>query len=246
MEKHQAETLLSKTDELEGNGEDTSSHYMCCVRINALGCFVRLLVLVIVVFTIVSVFPTSSVLSTKKAEWYKMFRATGTDTATSSEKPRGEWVRADTTAPSVETRGSIMRLHDESYPYITTVVPTEERSRDILEWLVKQGISTLDDLEQADSPQARACQFMATQDMQLPLSTNCDDAEYNDYLSRYVLTVFYYSTNGEHWEYDMGFTSEVHHCQWNKIIQYEDFSTEYRGVACDKSLSTVVGLFMGK
>ena len=222
MEKDQAAALLSKSDELkEGNGEDASPRYMCCVGGNALGCFVRLLVFVILVLSIGSVVPTS-----QKAEWYKTPRAG----ISSSAKPRG----------------SLIRLHRESYPNTTTVVPTEERSRAILEWLVKQGISTRDDLEQADSPQARACQFMATQDMQLPLDTSGDDAEYNNYLSRYVLTVFFYSTNGEHWKYGMKFTSEEHHCKWMKIIQYEDFSTEYRGVLCDQSSQTVVALFMSK
>ena len=227
-EEEQEEALLLKTDEKKEGGEEaTPSRYFYCIGRNHLGSFVRLLVFAILVLYVVGVFSDYSIHGSKKGAAHRK-------PTTTSEEPY-PFVFQDP-------------REDASFPNLTTVAYTAERFKAILEWLVDHGISARQDLEQDGSPQARACHFMATQDITLPTAaaSKSNRTEYTDYLSRYVLAVFYYSTNGSQWQHGLNFLSETHHCQWMEILQYPDGSSEYLGVRCDTHTRKVKALFTSK
>ena len=63
---------------------------------------------------------------------------------------------------------------------------------------------------------------MANEDvaeLDIPASTNYDDAM--EFVQRYVLATFYYSTNGNMWEDRLDFLSNKDACYWNNMVSAE-------------------------
>jgi hypothetical protein len=65
------------------------------------------------------------------------------------------------------------------------------------------------------SPQHRALSWLANVD---PAELNFEDTDLDKLLQRYVLTVIYYATDGENWEYQYNFLSGDDVCQWNMAL----------------------------
>jgi len=137
--------------------------------------------------------------------------------------------------------------------YSTTLSPTEaisspQRLSEIKTFLIQQKISSEANLNQMGSAQYRALDFMAVGDemaMAIP-SGSQNSPDVYEFVTRYALSVLYFSTAGERWTYTLNFLVPTSVCQWYSVLQYADLSSEFRGVACDDEGIQVVALFLSK
>jgi hypothetical protein len=92
----------------------------------------------------------------------------------------------------------------------------KDRPDNIKNWLLDKGISEAATFDDAASPQAKALTFMATSDkMQLDIPDG--DLTTEDgyaFLTRYVMTLFFYATDGPLWNFNLLFLSENPVCDW--------------------------------
>ena len=103
-------------------------------------------------------------------------------------------------------------------------------------------------LEEKDSPQKRAAQWIADEDemkMPLPATSNYEDAY--KFVQRYALAVLYFAWQGdEKWIFDYQFLSSKDECDWNYKYQTADSDDEFQlGVKCNEDRE-VDYLFMRK
>jgi hypothetical protein len=121
------------------------------------------------------------------------------------------------------------------------------RSDQILNWLTSQGISSAEALQTDGSAQQLALQFMTEDGLFLDApTTDKSTPEGYNFMTRYVLSVLYYATKGDDWQFDLNFKKPTTHCAWYSVLQYVDLSTEFRGVACDQETGQVDSLFMSE
>lgn len=103
---------------------------------------------------------------------------------------------------------------------VQALSPTALARRDqAIQHLVDLGISSEGDLSTPGTPQSRAVNWLAAEDsyaIDIPTIMN----KHTRFVERYVLAVFYYSTNGQFWANDVRFLQPIDHCQW-----YADFIT---------------------
>ena len=114
-------------------------------------------------------------------------------------------------------------------------------------WLVDQGISSEADLNTQGSAQQKALNFMAVQDglkMAIPSGDKTTREGY-DFMTRYVLTVFFHATKGDRWVYSLNFLLPFSACYWYSVLQYPNLKQEFRGVACNED-GEVAALFLSK
>lgn len=118
---------------------------------------------------------------------------------------------------------------DGPYPWIKS----SKRFNDILDYLLEFAVSTADDLHDTSSAQYYAAQWMAHGDAQsLPVPKKSTFKDHTTFVERYALTVFYFSTGGDYWSFDLKFLSGEHICTWNqefKVIRddYDLFDSDY-------------------
>jgi len=87
----------------------------------------------------------------------------------------------------------------------------------VVDYLVQQGVSSMEDLTKNGSPQSKAAHFLAEQDkanLPIPSAEISDEAGYL-YVTRYVMAVIYYATNGSRWKSKVNFMSGKPVCKWN-------------------------------
>jgi hypothetical protein len=102
-----------------------------------------------------------------------------------------------------------------------TVSSDTVRLEQTLDYLVSSGVVTIDDLDRATSPQAEAAVWIATKDefkMDIPPITTASGENHSRFIERWSLAVFYYSTSGPIWRYNLKFMEPIDHCDW-----YETF-----------------------
>jgi len=87
---------------------------------------------------------------------------------------------------------------------------------------ILEGISDPVNLNDPSTPQGKALKFITEDDQLLPPYCPSDPR----LIQRYVLTLFYYATNGDSWFDDKGFLSSTEECNW--------------GVSCDARDRVVV------
>ena len=110
---------------------------------------------------------------------------------------------------------------------------------EIVEWLHANGITSMKDIVDANSPQNRAIQWLANDDVvyrQLPTDAVSDPT--NRFLQRYVLVTFFYAMDGENWNYKPKFMTEEDECAWSAVGIGEDYmkGTFVMGVSCNPDL----------
>ncbi|CAB9516380.1 serine threonine-protein kinase BRI1-like [Seminavis robusta] len=113
-------------------------------------------------------------------------------------------------------------------------------------YLVVHGVSNAEDFIDDDSPQSRALQFIAVDDG-LNLSVpdgDLDTPEGYEFVTRYALTVLYYSTMGDRWVYTLNFLRPLSVCYWYSELQYPDESSEFRGVYCERGEGEPLSLLL--
>jgi hypothetical protein len=116
----------------------------------------------------------------------------------------------------------------------------------VIAYMVNTSVSDLTDLLTIGSPQNRAAIWMAEQDAAdtaVPTGNTTALEGYN-YMVRYVMAVFYYSTGGDNWHVQYFSMTFAPVCDWNNVI---DGPNPYRqGIICDDETALVFGLDYGK
>jgi hypothetical protein len=97
-----------------------------------------------------------------------------------------------------------------------TVPPAQRRSK-IIDHLVTAQITSEAHLTTSGTPQNKALEWMVTDEFQLPVPDI--PKQFSRFIERYALAVFYFSTNGNSWRYDMMFLAPIDHCDWNSNFQ---------------------------
>lgn len=93
----------------------------------------------------------------------------------------------------------------------------EERKEDISDFLIhKMNIVTASQLDDANSPQRKAVEFLAREAFP---NQNLSDEKF---VERYTLSVFYYATGGEQWRFQMNFLTSKDVCNWNAYFENQN------------------------
>jgi hypothetical protein len=121
--------------------------------------------------------------------------------------------------------------------------PKEDASlEEVVDYLVKTGVTPSSAFENRFSPQAKAALWLAEIDemmMEIPDSEDLAETEPYEFVERYVLAVFYYAMNGPEWKQSFGFMTGRDICQWNDPVIVDDPSSSSAmetlpgGVYCD-------------
>lgn len=101
-----------------------------------------------------------------------------------------------------------------------------QRFQDVANYMNRFAYTDLKTMTTRGTPQYKAVRFMADQDpaeLEVPASTDYDSAM--EFVQRYVLVVFYYSTNGDAWENQLQFLSDFDVCAWNEQIESSEEAT---------------------
>ena len=112
-----------------------------------------------------------------------------------------------------------------------------ERREEIVRFLSENDITSMEDFEEEGSPQSKAANWMAAFDrMEVPVPE--EYTPYSEFIQRYALAVFFYSTNGSEWDEGLKFLSSEHECGWYETKEMMDhvWQEVAVGVSCDESL----------
>lgn len=99
-------------------------------------------------------------------------------------------------------------------PVAAPTISPLSRKENIIQYLTQAGIATETQLTTAGTPQNKAVDWMTFNDkfdIAVPETNN----KYTRFTERYVLAVFYYSTDGPGWTYNLNFLTSADHCEWN-------------------------------
>jgi hypothetical protein len=131
-------------------------------------------------------------------------------------------------AKSVTFHGGDLRLHH------------------IQEFLAVNGISDAAALDDFRTPQYQAADWLAHDDelvLGIPkLAPNENDESY-EFVTRYVMAVLYYSTNGKSWRYNLSFLSDKKTCDWYQVFAPP---VGQLGVLCNRNSQKIVGFSFSK
>lgn len=108
------------------------------------------------------------------------------------------------------------------------------------EYLVIHQVSNVVDFEDTKSPQWKALNFMAVADkrrVSLPSGNLQSKSGYN-FITRYIMALFYYAMDGARWNYDLRFMSDKDVCDWYQIFAPP---VGQLGVLCNQSTKQIVG-----
>jgi hypothetical protein len=120
----------------------------------------------------------------------------------------------------------------------------------VINYLVKEGISHRADLEKAGSPQSYAADWIANEDdMNLAVPDSDSTALGYDFVTRYVLSVIWFGMGGSSWMFQYGFNSKNHHCFWNTAVPVQTSSGidfQPGGVYCENGGARIAAIHLGK
>ena len=131
--------------------------------------------------------------------------------------------------------------------FSTNVSSDTERLEQTLDYLVSSGVATMADLDSATTPQALAAVWIAINDefkMDIPstMATASSSIFYQSrFIERWSLAVFYYSTSGPIWRYNLQFMEPIDHCDWYETFIDTTGSIVRMGVTMCERLGTADG-----
>lgn len=102
-----------------------------------------------------------------------------------------------------------------------------ERYFAIEQYIFKNNISSLTDLQDRSSPQHLAANWIANKDgMHLDIPPHGSRAPSSlSFIERYVLAVFYYATGGPGWTHQLNFLTDEHVCTWYGMLPKDESTT---------------------
>lgn len=123
--------------------------------------------------------------------------------------------------------------------------PRKSTVDEIISYMANSGVSDLNALTTAGSPQSRAVAWMAEDDeANLPAPSADGEVAYK-YTTRYVMAVLYYSTGGDRtWKYQLGFMTGADVCDW--AFTFNPLQPYRKGVICDSSTGLIDGIGISK
>ena len=120
---------------------------------------------------------------------------------------------------------------------------------DIVNFLVDNQVSSVPDMNDPNSPQARAIEWLTEQDpanVPVPIASSIDGSyEAYMYMVRYVMAVNYFALGGTNWTNDLQFLMLDDVCDWNADVTTEDIF-DRMGVFCANSPGQVNGELVNK
>ena len=126
----------------------------------------------------------------------------------------------------------------------------KDRRERILNYIVANGVSNIADFDYVYSPQNQALNFMVHDQIKSKYIPNIEIGESIDtsvgykFITRYILSVFFYSTGGPtSWNFNLFFNSDQEICDWFFV-----FNEPYGqlGVLCNRDSLDIVGLSFSK
>lgn len=131
-----------------------------------------------------------------------------------------------------KSRGDLYNFHS-SHPQLS------ERMKKAVEFLKSKGYSTAESLQNHESPQFKAANWISDYDIvdyDIPYQ-NESKYDVSDFVERYILAVFFYATGGGdgEWKETHKFLSEENHCAWFTELELADADPVALGVSCDAS-----------
>jgi hypothetical protein len=121
----------------------------------------------------------------------------------------------------------------------------KDRKLIIKKYLLTHRVSTEYDFEESSSPQSLALNFMAINDkksMKVPTG-DLQTIEGYKFITRYIMTLFYYAMNGSRWNYDLLFLSDHDTCEWYELFRPPIGQV---GVLCNQNTNVIVGFSFSK
>lgn len=131
----------------------------------------------------------------------------------------------------------------QSQGQIDTFHGGDRRLYHMQEYLIDHGVTDRSDffaVAGTRSPQIQAVDWLAHEDalvIGIPTGDLTTDSGY-DFLTRYVMAVFYYATNGQSWTFDLSFLSDKSTCDWFQVFAPPVGEV---GVLCNKNTRKVAG-----
>ena len=125
---------------------------------------------------------------------------------------------------------------------VGTTTNSADRMDSTIAFLFNHEISSAHDLYEESSPQYKAVEWIAMHDPeQLPVPSTTTAGAANSehhfhFVQRYVLAVLYFALDGEGWNNDLHFTSNLHECSWYERQIDRDGEVYAMGVTCDSNL----------
>jgi hypothetical protein len=120
------------------------------------------------------------------------------------------------------------------------------RLDETIQFLTRYSISNRNSLDDETSPQYQAALWISDSDK---VAYNIPDSElsptYHDFVERYALAVFYFSTGGSNWADDQLFMKEEHTCAWFIPETSDDGEDLAFGITCN-NFGEVRALLMRK
>lgn len=122
----------------------------------------------------------------------------------------------------------------------------EERRDQVRSFLVDNGVTSQEALEETGSPQALAAEWITSKDLeqrQVPAMLHSQQR----FVQRYVLAVLYYALGGDEWKEDLRWLTAEDECAWydnRQIVDYVQTRMAF-GVTCNEHLF-VKNLFLPK
>ena len=130
--------------------------------------------------------------------------------------------------------------------------PRQASLAQVMNYIAASGFSSKESLQNGDSPQALAANWMANLDemnMALPTDKDGSSAKGYTYLTRYAVGLLWYALKGTDWKNQYGFLSAVDICSWNSPVPATNNNGIFflpGGVYCSRETGDVSSIHLGE
>jgi hypothetical protein len=160
----------------------------------------------------------------------------------------------DGSQPSLEYTGNTSTTFGETSETAqgisVTTNPTTRRSTTeaVLTYMINSGVSVSTAFASFGTPQFRAATWLAEQDganMAVP-TTGIRSLGGYKYMTRYVMAVFFFATDGINWDNPLDFMTEKNVCEWKASFTNDGQNSFRKGVVCEPQANLIAALLLGK
>jgi Leucine-rich repeat (LRR) protein len=123
-------------------------------------------------------------------------------------------------------------------------INTQKRKEDIIAFLIDQSVTSHYDLDDPNTPQSKAVDWLAQYDLLVrPVPTKVHSRQ--RFVQRYALATLYYALSGEEWTKKYKFLSSEDECGWFEEVPVSNYAAQDTafGITCDPNLA-VQSLFV--
>jgi hypothetical protein len=176
--------------------------------------------------------------------------STGTSTNNGSQVTGDTTSFGDTSFPGENTIVDGGANSDTAQGISVTTNPTTRRStfEAVHSYLIKAGVSESIAFASFGTPQFRAATWLADQDganMAVP-TTGITSLSGYKYMTRYVMAVFFFATDGINWDDPLDFMTEKSVCEWKASFTNDGENYFRKGIVCEPQANLIAGLLLGK